>query len=231
MVFAQAQTGNPTIQISPTKTSVTIENQPVQISISGTASAISSGVTALEITIDLGDLQEHLTAVLSATVNRSDRCGERLSLERATLAPDAPASLLAANVNFERYACVKALGKQIVKRLIGGHGVIEVSLIPSVADNNISLDAKVRKIDADGSLGDVLRSGDVSDSIREQISDSIESAIQKVTDLKAALPASIENAVSIKTVQFADGGAGRLGLKITGEVRLPADQLRRAVGQ
>jgi hypothetical protein len=225
---AQAQTG---IQIPPIKTTVTIENQPVQIAISGTASAINSGLTALALTVDLGDLQEHLTPVLSATVNRNDRCGERLSVERASLAPDAPASILTANVNYERYACVKALGKQIIKKVLGGHGVIEVSLTPSVADNNISLDAQVRKIDADGSLGEVLRSGDVGDSIREEISDSIESAIQKVTDLKAALPAAIEDAAVIKSVQFADGGAGRLWLKLTAEVRLPAEQLRRAVGQ
>jgi len=226
--LAQAQTA---IQIPPIKTSVTIENQPLQITISGTSSAISSGVTALALTIDLGDLQEHLTSVLSAAVNRNDRCGERLSVERVSLAPDTPGGLLTANVNYERYACVKALGKQIVKRLVGGHGVIEVSLTPSVTDNNISLDAQVRKVDADGTLGDVLRSGDVGDSIREEIADSIESAIQKVTDLKATLPAAIENAAIIKSIQFADGGAGRLWLKLGGEVRLPAVEVRRAVGQ
>jgi hypothetical protein len=228
VALAQSQTG---IQIPPIKTSVTIENQPLQITISGTASAINPGVTTLALTIDLGDLQAHLTPVLSATVNRSDRCGERLSVERVSLAPDAPASVLIANVNYERYACVKALGKEIVKKVLSGHGMIEVSLTPSVADNNISLDAQVRKVDADGSLGELLRSGDVGDSIREEISDSIESAIQKVTDLKAALPAAIESAAAIKTVQFADGGAGRLWLKITAEVHLPEEQLRRAVGQ
>ncbi len=226
--LAQAQTE---IQIPAIKTSVTIESQPIQITISGTASARNSGITTLALTIDLGDLQEHLTPVLSATVNRNDRCGERLSVERVSLAPDAPAGLLTANINYERYACVKALGKQIVKRLVGGHGVIEVSLTPSVADNNISVDAQVRKIDADGSLGDVLRSGSVGDSIREEISDSIESAIQKVTDLKAALPAAIESAALIKTVQFADGGYGRLWLKLTGEVHLSAEEMRRGVGQ
>ena len=114
---------------------------------------------------------------------------------------------------------------------MGGHGVIEISLTPSVADNNISLDAQVRKIDADGPIGQVLRSGEVGDSIREEISDSIESAIQTVTDLKTMLPAAIGEAAVIKSVQFADGGAGRLWLKITAEVRLPAEQLRRAVGQ
>jgi hypothetical protein len=227
---AQAQTGNPALTIPPVKVSIDIEKQPVEITVSGTATATSSGIFALTLTIDLSDFQQHLTPVLSVEVNRSDHCGERLSVERAVLAPDAPAAVLTANVNYERYACVKALGKQIVKKVVGGRGVIEVSLAPSVADNNISLDATVRKIDADGSLGEVLRSGAVGDSIREEISDSIESAIQKAVDLKA-LPNGIEKAASLRTVQFVDGGAGKLLLNVTGELRLSAEELRRAVGQ
>jgi hypothetical protein len=34
-------------------------------------------------------------------------------------------------VHYERYACVKALGKEIVKRLVGGNGVVELNLTPS----------------------------------------------------------------------------------------------------
>jgi hypothetical protein len=100
-----------------------------------------------------------------------------------------------------------------------------------VEENDIAIDAEVRKIDADGSLGEVLRSDSVGDSLREKIAASVESAVQKLTDLKSRLPAEIGNAVSIESVQFADGGAGRLWLTIAGEARLSADQLRRAVGQ
>jgi hypothetical protein len=180
----------------------------------------------LALTVDLGDLQEHLTPVLSAHLNRSDPCGERLSVERAVIAPSAPSGLLTANVNFERFGCVKAFGKQIAKRLVAGHGAIEVNLTPSVEENDITLAAEVRKIDADGSLGDVLRSGSLGDSIRDKIAASVESAIQKSANLKSALPAALEKAVTIETVQFADGGSGRLWLTIGGEVRLSAEQLR-----
>jgi hypothetical protein len=99
-----------------------------------------------------------------------------------------------------------------------------------VEENDIAIDAEVRKIDADGSLGEVLRSDSVGDSLREKIAASVQSAVQKLTDLKSRLPAEIGNAVSIDSVQFADGG-GRLWLTIAGEARLSADQLRRAVGQ
>jgi hypothetical protein len=139
--------------------------------------------------------------------------------------------LLTANVDFERYGCVKAFGKQIAKRLVGGHGVIVVNLTPSVAENDIEIAAEVRKIDADGSLGDVLRSGSFGDSIRQEIADSVETSIQKAANLKPAMPAALEKAVSIETVQFADGGAGRLWLTMAGEVRLSAEELRRAMAK
>jgi hypothetical protein len=229
--LAQAQTGNATFTIPPITTSIKLDQQPIDIKVSGIVSPTPSGVFALALTVDLGDLQEHLTPVLAAQLNRSDRCGDHLSLERAVIVPTAPSSLLTANVNFERYGCVKAFGKQIVKRLVGGHGVIEVNLKPSVEENEIALSSEVRRIDADGSLGDVLRSGSVGDSIRGKIASSIESALQKLTTLNSTLPPPIGNAVTIDTIQFADGGGGRLWLTITGDVRLSAEQLRRAVGQ
>ncbi len=228
---AGAQTGNATLKISPVKTSIKLDEQQVEITLWGTLSPKPSGNVALALTVDLGDFQEHLTPVLSAQLARSDRCGDRLSVERAAMAPSAPSSLLTANVNFERFGCVKAFGKQIAKRLLGGHAVIEVNLTPAVEENAIALNAEVRKIDADGSLDDALRSDSVGDSIRDKISSAVESAIQKLTNLKSALPSGIGNAVSIETVQFADGGAGRLWLTIGAEVRLSADQLRGVVGQ
>jgi len=227
---AEAQTGGQSFKIPPVKTTINLDQQPVEITLWGNVSPTPSGSFTLALTVDLGDFQQHLTPLLSAQLNRSDRCGDRLSVERATIAPSAPSSQLTANINFERFACVKAFGKQIAKRLIGGHGVMEVSLTPSVQENDIALTAEVQKVDADGSLGEVLHS-DSGDSIREQIADGIESTVQKLADLKSKLPAEIGNAVIIQTVQFADGGAGRLWLTIAGEVRLSQDQLRHVVGQ
>jgi len=219
------------LKIPPVKTSIKLDQQQVEITFWGTLSPQPSGSFALALTVDLGDFQEHLTPVLSAQLAKSDRCGDRLSVGRAAIAPTAPSSLLTANVNFERFGCVKAFGKQISKRLLGGRAVVEVNLTPAVEENDIALTAEVRKIDADGSLGEVLRSDSVGDSIREKISSAVESAIQKLTNLKSTLPSGIGSAVSIETVQFADGGAGRLWLTIGAEVRLTPEQLRGLVGQ
>jgi hypothetical protein len=226
LLFAAACLAQSTLTIPKVRTTINVEQQPIEITLWGT---ISGSILAL--TIDLGDLQAHLTEVLSAQLNKSDRCGDHLTVEQAAIAPAAPSGMLTANVNFERFACVKAFGKQIVKRLVGGHAVIEVNLTPAVQENNISIAADVRKMDADGSLGDVLRSSSLGDSIRDEISDSIESAIQKSADLKSTLPGSTEKAVTLQRIQFADGGAGRLWLIVGGNVRLSAEQLRHSVGQ
>ena len=217
--------------IPPVKAAIALGSQRIQIAASGTISAGPANAPALDLNIDLGDLQRQMTQVLAAELNRSDNCGERLTVESAALAPAAPAALLTAKINYQRYACAKAFGREIVKKLVGGLGVIQLKVTPQVADNNISVDSEVQKIDADGSLGKLLHSGDFAGSLKQDIGDSLESAIQNLADTKATLPPAIQSAVTLRTIRFARGGSGRLSLELTGDVRLPGDQLRRAVGQ
>jgi hypothetical protein len=226
--LAQAQspqTGVLTLKIPPVKTGLDLEGQPVAISAWGTISAARVGIFRVAVTVDLDDFQEHLTPVLAAQLNESDRCGDRLTVERTALAPAAPSSLLTVNLHYERYVCVKALGKEIVRKLVGGNAEVEVNLTPAVEENEIMLAAKVLKIDADGSLGEVLRTGALGNLLREKIEASIESNIQQVANRKTALPPAIESSVAIQTAQFADGGAGRLWLTIDGEAYLSELQL------
>jgi len=217
------------LKVPPVKTAVEIEGQPVTFTAWGSVSAEAANAFRLAVTADLSNLQERLTPLLRVSLNRSDRCGERLSVERATLAPAPPSSLLVAYVHYERWGCAKAFGKEIVKRLVGGNGVVEVTLTPSVDAGTVSLTSQVRKIEADGSLGDVLRSGSLGDSLREKIAASIQSAIQKSLNLKSTLPPQIENRVTIQTVQFADGGSGHLWLGLAGAVRTSGEELRSLI--
>lgn len=228
---AQGQTDKLKLEIPPVKTSLNLEGQPIGITVWGSVSEESAGVFRLAITADLRDLQENITPLLQAQLNRSDRCGERLSVERATLVPAAPSGLLKAYVHYERWGCVKAFGKEIVKRLAGGNGVVEVNLTPSVVANNVSLNAEVQKMDADGSLGEMLRSGSLGDSLREKIAAHIQSAIQKSADLKSTLPPEIESAATLQSVVFADGGAGQLWIVAAGVVGISPDQFRALAKQ
>jgi hypothetical protein len=228
---SQAQTGDLALKIPPVKLSLNLQEQPVAITVWGTVSPAPAGIFHLAVTVDLAGFQDKLTPVLAAQLNRSDRCGERLSVEKAVLLPASPSGVLTASVHYERFGCAKVLGKEVVKRLVGGNAVIEVNLAPAVAENRIVLTAQTRKIDADGSLGDLLRSGSLGDSLRQKVSTSIESAIRKSADLKSALPAAIESVASIQSIHFADGGAGRLWLALAGEVRLSPEQFRALARQ
>jgi len=207
-----------TVKLPPIKTALTLEGQPVAIAVWGEVSP-----ARLLATVDLGDFQEHLTPILAAQLNRADKCGERLTVQKAVMAPS---GLLVANVHYEHFACAKAFGKEINKRMVGGDAVVEVNLTPSVADNHIAMDAEVRKIDADGSLGEALRSGSFGDSIRQKIAVNIEASVRKSADLKSALPAGMDGVLTLRTVRFADCGSGRLCLTVEGELHLSAEQFQ-----
>jgi hypothetical protein len=206
------------LKLPPLKSSITLEGQPVAVTVWGAVSPAH-----LSATVDLADFQDHLTPILAAQLNRSDKCGERLSVEKAVLAPS---GLLTANVHYEHFGCAKAFGKEITKRLVGGEAVVEVSLTPSVAENHIAMGAEVRKIDADGSLGEALHSGSFGDSIRQKIATNIESSIRKSADLKSALPAGVDSLLTLRSVRFADGGSGHLWLTIDGELHLSPEQFQ-----
>ena len=217
-----------TATIPPVKTSLNLEGQAVAISLWGTISSEHAEHARLSVTADLADLQEKLTPILATQLNRSDRCGERLSVEKAVLSP---AGLLTANVHFERFACVKAFGKEMVKRLVGGNAVVKVNLTPSIAENRIALTAEVREIEADGSLGEALHSGSFGDSIREKLKTSIESSIQKAVNLKSTLPAGTEGAITLESARFSDGGEGKLFLTTEGQLHLSPEELQALLKQ
>ena len=223
---APARANDLELKIPPVKTAVNLQGQAVTFTLWGAVTPLHPDTYRVSLNVDLGDLQNDISALLAAQLNRSDRCGERLTVQGAELEPTAPSSRLKAYVRYERFACVKALGKEVVKRLIGGNAVAEINLDLSVADDHPVLAAQVRKIDADGSLGEVLHSGSFGDSLREKAEASIQSAVRKATVLESVFPAEIANTAAIRGAQFADGGAGRLWLTIVGEMHLSEQQFR-----
>lgn len=216
----------PVLRIPPIVTRIDVHGQPVQIAVSGNVftSAASGGqeTIRLDLNADFADFQHNLTAILAAQLNQSNRCGERLNVLDAKLIPAPPSAALTLTAHIEKWACAKAFGKEIVKRLVGGDGVIGVRLTARVDGGAIKLAAEVTSIDANGSLGELLR----SDAMREKIRSTVVSAVEKSTDFKAALPAAVQEIVSIQKVDFIEPEKGRLALAITSEVRIPAEQAR-----
>jgi hypothetical protein len=226
-IFAsQARTEELVLKIPPVKSSFDVKGQAVNITAWGAVSSAPQGQFKLSLTADFSDLRANIGALLASRLNRSDRCGERLSVDSATFDPASPAAILAAHVHYERWACVKALGRQVVKRLVGGNAVVTVKLTPSAGAEGISMASEVQKIDADGSLGEVLQSGSLGTAVKEKIASGIESSIRKGLDLQSALPPAVAAAVTLRGARFLSGPDGRLWFSVDGEVHLSAAQLQ-----
>lgn len=217
-------------KIPPLATSVKIANQPVEIIASGLISKLPSTsdetVLRIELSADLADLQQRFTPILKAQLDKNDRCGERIQIQRADLTPLVPATSAIAYLHVERWACVKVFGKQVANKLVAGNAVVDAKLTPTVVDNTLRLTPEVGRIQADGSLGELLRSGELGTRLREKIRAALLSALQRGTDFKATLPPAIQDEVTLNSVQFRDMGSGRLAVALDGKVQITNRQIQ-----
>ena len=237
-----AQGAGFTFEIPPVQASLDVSGQPIAITVAGSISESAAGRGegapgfTFNLRANLRDLQDHLTPLLQSQLNQSNRCGERMSVEQASIVPAPPAAHLTVRVHFERWACLKAFGKENTKRLVGGDGTVQMTLTPVVEQggpqgNAVRLDAQVGSIEADGSLGELLRSGSLGAALRDKIRDSILKAVQKSTDLRAVLPPLAQPFVNIRSVAFDDDPGGGLALKIAGGLLVPAQQVSSLLAQ
>jgi len=223
-------------KLPPVKTSVNIENQPMAITASGIISKVAAergqNVFKLELVADLSDLQRNITQVLRSPLDKSDRCGDRIAIQNATLTPLAPASLVLARLHFERWTCVKVFGKERPNKVVGGNGSIEVKLTPVVDEGStLRLAPEIGRIDAEGPLGELLRSGSIGAALREKITKALLSAMQKGTNFKATLPPAVQDYATIQSAQFRDAGSGNLSAVLDGEIRISNDQIKLLANQ
>ena len=157
----------------------------------------------------------------------------RITIQNATLKPLEPAGVALVQLHVERWACVKALGKQAAKKLLGGDAQIPIKLTPVIEKDNteLQLQPEVGDIQADGSLGELLRSGALGDAIKDKVRSSILSALHKGTDVGATLPPAVQGYVTIQNAEFKDGGDGRLLVILDGEARITEEQVRQLSAQ
>lgn len=228
---------NAVFKIPPVRIPLDIKDQPITITASAilTISSRERNVRILNLELfgDLSDLQRNLTGLLGSQMNKDDRCGELLTIQNATLAPVDPASLAVVQLHYERRACVKLLGKQKATRLVGGDAQIQIKLTPEIEANSteLRLNPEVGEVQADGSLGEMLRAGPLGNAIREKIQSTILGALQKGTDLSATLPPAAQGYATIRNAEFKDAGGGRLTVVLDGEVRLTQEQMQTFADQ
>ncbi len=227
-----ASAQNLTFKIPPVKIPFTVKDEQAYITASALISMASKAgdldIFNLQLTADLTGLQQNMTALLSSQLDKDDHCGDRIAIQQATLTPADPASIATVQLHYERWACVKAFGKQQAKRVVGGNAVIPVTLTPGADENKteLRLVPEVGTIEADGSLGELLRSGTVGQMIREKIRSSILSAMQKGTNLSTTLPPAAQGYATIENAEFKDGGSGRLIVVLDGQVRITKEQVQ-----
>jgi hypothetical protein len=220
-----------TFKVPPVKIPVSVKDQRITMVASAliTLTRKSQGLNILnlQLTADLSDLQQNMTQVLAAELDKDDRCGDRITIQHATLTPAEPASLAVVQLHYERWACAKVFGKQEAKRVVGGNAMMQMKLTPAVEDDNteLRLVPEVGPIQADGSLGELLRSGALGDMLQEKIRKAILSALQKGTDLGTALPPAVQGYVKIKDARFKEAGSGGLLVFLDGEIRITNEQI------
>jgi hypothetical protein len=114
----------------------------------------------------------------------------------------------------------------MAKRLVGGNAAFTVILKSSAGADGIRMASQVTDIQADGSLGEVLKSDSLGKTLKDKIASSIESSVRKGLDLKSTLPPTMADAVTLRSAQFASSPEGRLWFSVEGEVHLSAAQLK-----
>ena len=219
---AAALAADVALNVPPVPVTVNIGGQPVALIVSG---ALAGPPYRLDMQADLADLQLNLTSVMQGQLAKSDKCGERISIQNATLVPAAPAARLTVQLHFEQWACIKALGKENAKRLVGGDGSVETVLTPRVEANTVRLDAEVGKIQANGSLGELLKSGALGNALRDKIHDAILKAVQKATDLTTLVPEEARPFVNVESMAFEDEGKKRLAIRVKAQLDVPQAEL------
>jgi hypothetical protein len=221
-----------TYEIPPVKVPLNVKDQQVTIAASAVLAVTKNeqglNIAKLQLSADLSDLQQNLTEVLSSALDKTDGCGDHIAIHNATITPLDPASQTVVGLHYERWACAKVLGKKEARRLTSGNAVIEMKLTPAVDENSteLRLVPDVGRIEADGSLGELLRSGPIGEMLREKIRSAILAALQKGTNLSATLPPALQGYARIQNAQFQDAGSGRLAVQMEGEFRVTDEQMQ-----
>jgi hypothetical protein len=209
--------------------SISFGSQTISIPATAVASETSSAngrnVFSVKLTADLSDVQQNLTGALRAKLDRSPRCGERVQIRQATLTPLTPASLVVAQLHLERWICPPG---QFPVEAASNDGRVEVKITPSVDPNlSLHLTPEITRVDAEGLLRDLLRSGDLGAEIREQIAALLLAALQRTADLKTALPPVAQQSATLQSAEFQDAGADQLNLVLEGKMEFSDEQTKQ----
>ncbi|HTU42492.1 MAG TPA: hypothetical protein VMF10_12360 [Candidatus Aquilonibacter sp.] len=228
MSIPSGEVAEGTFNIAPAKSVVNFGRQPIAIITSGVISKAAlptvENTFRIELTADLSDLQQNMTEVLRQQLSKSDPCGEQIAVQNAVLTPSMPASTVLAQIHYERWACFGGRGN--ANEMAEGDGSIEVRLTPAISeDGTLRLSPVISRVDAEGLVGDLLRSGALGETVRDTISESVLSAVQKASDYKTMLPAAAQGFVKLQGAHFQEMEAGDAIIVLDGSMQIPSDKV------
>jgi hypothetical protein len=236
-IAAASNSEESTFNLPTVRNTVTFANQPVAITTSGVISkdagekgAAESGQNTfkLELTVDLSDLQLNISEVLRTQLNRDPRCGERIAVLTTALTPSGPASLVLVQLHFERWMCLGREANEIVE----GNGTAEVKLTPSIAENGaLRLTPEIGRVEAEGLIGELLRSGSLGETLCDKVAESLLSAVRQGADFNATLPPSARGNAAFRRARFQGTGSSRLLAVLDGEIRVSNEQLTSLIDE
>jgi hypothetical protein len=221
-----------TFQIRPVKSVLSFSSQPVTINTVGTiskeAELAGQSTFRFELAADLSDLQQNITDVLRSELNKADSCGEQVAVQSAVLTPAIPASLAVTQLHYERWAC---FGGGMGNEMAEGSGTIEVKLTPVVENGTLRLRPEIGRVDAEGLVGDLLRSGSLGETVRDKVAESVLAVLLQGTDYKAMLPPTAQSSVVLQRVAFKGTGAGVLSAVVEGDIAVSNDKVSSLIGE
>jgi hypothetical protein len=248
-ILFDAASHDVTFSLRPVTNSITINGQTISIPATGAVSRTSAATPTaqsdanannlfhLTLVADLADVQQNAT-VLFRSGFRSSRCGEHIEVLDATLTPLAPASVVMAKVHFERWVCPPGQGSPM--EVSSGDATIDIKITPSLetpaagsneSGANVHLDSEITRVEAQGFLGNSLRSGDLGVTVREQIAETLLSTLRQGINLKGSLPPVAQGLAIVQKAQFQEAGPHELTLVLECQLQLSADQTQQFAAQ
>jgi hypothetical protein len=219
-------------QLGPSRSAVRVGDQTIGINTTGSiAKGVASGgqtTFKVELTADLADLQQDLSDLLRDQLDRSERCGMHVAIQSATLSSSEPASVAAVQLHFERWSCFGG----VVSEMAEGNGTIEVTLnLAAEKDGELRVEPKIARIEAEGLVGDLLRSSALGDSLRDKLAAVVLATAREGTNFKRILPQAALSNVAVDEVEFQGTGTGKLMIVLHGEIRVSNEKAASLIGE
>jgi hypothetical protein len=227
----------PIFTMPPATTSVTIGSQTIVVSTSGTISSIPATNldhwVHLQMSSNLGGLQQSITQILQSQLAHSAPCGERVAIPRAIVGTSSPTTDVWVQLHFERWVCLGGTASKTPMEVMEADGTMAVKITPKAEkDGSLSILTQIETVEANGMLAEMLRSGPLGDAVVEKVKNSFVTALQNSLKLDAVLLKMGLDSAAIETAKFVrDSDGGTLAIALDGHLHLSGDQVTALNGQ